>query len=129
MSTTTPNGVTITATKPDGTTVDVTEHVSAIYDLVIGSLDFGSGFLSYEDAVPLAELARLCGFEDSEEAERYLRNEIHRREQTEYFKTHPESADYWTRSDPRSEHEHVWSSVGECLYRMCGVTRETTPTS
>lgn len=68
----TPLGVTITATKPDGTTQDVTEGVQALYDLVVQSMDWGSGFLTREDAEPVAAIARFCGFTGIEEAERYL---------------------------------------------------------
>jgi hypothetical protein len=68
----TPNGTRLVAIAPDGATTDVTEHVGAIYDLVIQSMDFGSGFLTAEDAVPLAELGRLCGYGMVEEAEKYL---------------------------------------------------------
>lgn len=75
----TPAGVTITAIRPNGSTEDVTESVSALYDLLIGSMDWGSGFLTAEDAIPVARLARICGFKDSEEAERYLRAEERRR--------------------------------------------------
>lgn len=71
----TPAGVIVTATRPDGTTEDVTEGVQALYDLVIDSMDWGSGFLSEEDAIPVAHIAEVCGFEKSEEAHRYLENE------------------------------------------------------
>lgn len=71
--TTTPNGVIIMAHNPPRPGVNVTEAVSAIYDMVIQSLDWGSGFFTSEDAVPMAELGRICGFEMVEEAERYLK--------------------------------------------------------
>lgn len=71
----TPNGTTITATV-DGETADITEAVAAIYDLVIQSLNWGSGFLTMEDALPMAVLGRVCGFQESAEAERYLRSAI-----------------------------------------------------
>jgi hypothetical protein len=71
----TPTGVTITATKPDGTTQDITEGVQVLYDLVIQSMDFGSGFLTIEDVEPMAVVADFCGFEGFEEAQRYLENE------------------------------------------------------
>lgn len=68
----TPSGVTILAQLPDGSTVNVTEGVQTLYDHVISSMDWGSGFLTKEDAIPIAEIARVCGFESSEEAERYI---------------------------------------------------------
>lgn len=57
----------------DGTETDITEGVQALYDLVISSMDWGSGFWTAEDARPVAILARRMRFERAEEAERYLR--------------------------------------------------------
>jgi len=57
----------------DGTQTDVTEGVQALYDLATGSMDFGSGFWTFEDALPVARIARLCGFSLVEEVERYVR--------------------------------------------------------
>lgn len=64
--------VTINAVLTDGTTVDVTEGVKTLYDLVINSLDWGSGFLTSEDATPLAQIGHLCGFERVDEVDRYV---------------------------------------------------------
>ena len=69
----TPNGTVITAAREDGTTVDLTEGVQCLYDLVINSMDWGSGFISAEEALPVAEVARACGFEQVEEVEKYVR--------------------------------------------------------
>jgi hypothetical protein len=68
----TPSGVTIHAHRKDGLDVDITEGVQALYDTVIQSLDWGSGFLTIEDALPIARVAEVCGFEQAEEAQRYL---------------------------------------------------------
>lgn len=70
----TPAGVTITATKPDGTSVDVTEGVQVLYDHVIQSMDWGSGFLTVEDIEPILTIAEFCGFDSSEEPRRYLKS-------------------------------------------------------
>lgn len=81
---TTPAGVTVLAHCPDGTQVDITEGVMALYDLVISSMNWTSGFLSVEDALPVVEVAKVCGFEECEEAERYveaLRAELAQREE------------------------------------------------
>lgn len=56
----------------DGTETEITEGVQALYDHLIGSLDWGSGFISTEDAVPIAHLARTCDFNAWEEAEKYV---------------------------------------------------------
>jgi hypothetical protein len=119
----TPAGVTITATKPDGTTVDVTEGVQVLYDRVIGSMDWGSGFLSVEDAVPIAEIAEVCGFAGIEEAERYLRQARHEEEEGEYRKAHPESR----RAYGDQRHEHVFSGAdGVCMWWGCLATNRLT---
>lgn len=52
--------------------VDITEGVQALYDLVTSSMDWGSGFLTVEDALPVVHVARTCGFEGIAEAERYV---------------------------------------------------------
>jgi hypothetical protein len=64
----------ITHTSDDGVTHDVTEAVKCLYDLVLDSMDWGSGFWSVEEAVPIGILARLCQFEKADEVERYLGN-------------------------------------------------------
>ena len=38
----------------DGTDTDITQGVQALYDLVISSMNWGSGFWSWEDALPVA---------------------------------------------------------------------------
>lgn len=58
---------------PDGTEHDITEGVQALYDLLLHSMDWGSGFLTADDAVPVYRLAKLCGFQGLDEAEKYIR--------------------------------------------------------
>lgn len=67
----TPTGAQIKAHLPDGQLVDVTGGVMALYDLVLNLMDWGSNFLSLEDALPVAEIAKTCGFEQIEEAEKW----------------------------------------------------------
>lgn len=52
---------------------DITAGVQVLYDLVLSSMDFGSGFLSVEDIVPVAELALTAGF-DAEFPVEYLQD-------------------------------------------------------
>lgn len=40
----------------------VTDHLALMYDLIMNSMDMGSGFLDQEDCELLAEIGRLCGF-------------------------------------------------------------------
>lgn len=68
MPNVTPTGAIITATLPGGTTQNVTEAVQVLYDLVIQSMDFSSGFLTIEDMMPMAALASFCGFVGAEVA-------------------------------------------------------------
>lgn len=52
---------------------DVTEGVQALYDLMIHSMDFGSGFLSEDELVPIFKISIVAGF-DVSALERYLVN-------------------------------------------------------
>ena len=100
----------------DGTRTDVTEGVQALYDLVISSLNWGSGFWSYEDALPVARIARLGGFKRSKEAERYVREALHCEESGAWRTAH------WQRwGDPSGPfpHDHVFSTVGRCMWPQC----------
>ena len=45
--------------------VDVTEHVAAMFDAIVGSLDWGSGFLDVETIESILVVAELAGFEIS----------------------------------------------------------------
>ena len=47
----------------DGTTVDVTEGVKVCFDVVVGSMDWGSGFLDYEEVHAVKTLAVSIGVE------------------------------------------------------------------
>lgn len=49
-------------TASDGT--DLTEVVRQLYDMAIGSMDYGSGFLSTEEMQALLDLARILGASD-----------------------------------------------------------------
>jgi hypothetical protein len=69
---TTPNGTRLVAQNSDGEH-DITDAVGALYDLAVGSMDYSSGFWSEEDAVPVALLARLCGFGGAEGLEKYAK--------------------------------------------------------
>jgi hypothetical protein len=68
-----------TADVPDDL-IDITEGVRALYDLVINSMDWSSGFLTVEDAAPVATLAKLFGFEHWEEVQEYVDNRAHEEE-------------------------------------------------
>lgn len=42
---------------------DVTEHVAAMFDAIVGSLDWGSGFLSSEEIESIVAVGTLAGFD------------------------------------------------------------------
>jgi hypothetical protein len=98
----------------DGTQADVTEGVQALYDLVLSSMDWGSGFWSYEDALPVAKIARLAGFEQCDEAERYVREALHTKESDEWRRK-SKLGEQWS----NAPHDHVFSSAGKCMWRYC----------
>ena len=111
----------------DGTETDVTEGVQALYDLVICSMDWGSGFLTYEDALPVVTIAELAAFPDAGRARKYVDDKKHSDEMTVFFSEHPELLDSFGRYPygggdwPQFPHDHVWSSVGRCMWRGCEV--------
>jgi len=41
----------------------ITDHLAMMYDLIMNSMDMGSGFLDAEDHQRLGEIGQLCGFE------------------------------------------------------------------
>lgn len=115
----TPSGVVIVARTPSGD-VNITEGVMCLYDLVIQSMDWGSGFLSVEEAIPVVHVARTCGFANWEEAQRYVDAQAHSEEQQRFLRERNLSP--WS-SGP---HEHLFSSVGRCMWPRCTVTESET---
>lgn len=59
----------------DGRQVDVTEGVQVMYDHLIASLDWGSGFLDVEEMRAIVLLAETCGF-DATEAKRSVNSRL-----------------------------------------------------
>lgn len=129
----------IVARDDEGREQDVTQGVQALYDLLIHSMDWGSGMLSAEDARPIALLARACGFKHSPEAERYLREREHNEQQTEFIRKRQHEATqrsgdgwvvnvqwYGTAGVPL-EHEHVFSTAGRCMWLGCQELGEMDP--
>ncbi len=100
----------------DGNETDITEGVQALYDLVICSMDWGSGRLSYEDAVPVAQIGRLMGFDRIDEAEQYVAEQKHSDEQNEFWRAHKETQGWRWGEVP---HNHVYSSAGKCMWGGC----------
>ncbi len=80
MENVTPNGARVLVRLVDGTTEDITEGVQAMYDLVINSLDWGSGLLTVEEALPIVHVAQSCGFAHWEAAQTYVDEQERRRQ-------------------------------------------------
>lgn len=57
----------ITVEHDDGTTVDITEGVQLAYDMATSSMDWGSGFLDWEEMAVMVFLSQACRFSDFEE--------------------------------------------------------------
>lgn len=53
----------ITVTHDDGATHDITEGVQVLYDHMANSMDWGSGFLDFEEVQAIRTLGYQCGFE------------------------------------------------------------------
>lgn len=64
MTASTPNGSHILTRDTKGLeSADVTLAVQILYDALVASMDFGSGFLDAEETQAIADLAAACGFE------------------------------------------------------------------
>jgi hypothetical protein len=123
----------------DGTETDITEGVQALYDLVIDSMDWGSGRLTAEDARPVALLARTLGFERVAEAERYLRDQEHSDQQQQFIRDRKAAIETtgtgWVRTvqwhQPGTAqplpHDHVFSTAGRCMWPGCRELGELDP--
>lgn len=120
----TESGVRVIAHAPDGTETNITEGVMALFDLVISSLDWGSGFWTAEDAAPVAFVARTCGFPSIGEVECYLADRQHAEERNAFWDTigvyRFVSANRFPQVNTHPD-EHVWSTVGKCMWPGCAV--------
>jgi hypothetical protein len=110
----------------DGTQTDVTEGVQALYDLCISSMDFRSGFWSSEDAIPVGTMARLCGFGECAEVERYVREALHDEESAAWRRDRREQIGPWYSGGRTVKHDHVFSSAGRCMWPACKEHAEET---
>lgn len=52
----------------NGTHTDITTAVQTMYDLIVDSMDWTSGFLAIEDCIAIERIAVLCGWETPAEA-------------------------------------------------------------
>lgn len=53
----------ITLTEDNGTEHDITDSIGFMYDAIIQSLDWGSGFLDLEEQLHIASVGLLAGYE------------------------------------------------------------------
>jgi hypothetical protein len=116
----TPNGSTVVVRIADGSEVDITESVQVMYDVIISSMDWGSGFLSVEEAVPVVHVAETCGFAKYEDAQRYVDELRHSSEQERFIAERGLDYRYgFPYGRPPLEHDHVMSSAGRCMWPGC----------
>lgn len=129
-----------------GDAVDVTDAMAALYDLAVNSTDYGSGFWTYEDARPVAEMAELMGWKGREEITKYRDDRLFKEEQSAWIRStfeRPYPALWeWptlyaqrtlTRADGSvvvqnisvcAPHGHVYGTLGKCFWPKCEVRRE-----
>jgi hypothetical protein len=103
----------------DGTYTDITEGVQALYDLVISSMDWGSGFWSYEDALPVGAIAHLFNFESADEVDRYVNARKADEENSAFTIAHHN--EIRARGGNPVGHDHVFNSAGRCMWPLCSV--------
>lgn len=108
----------ITHVADDGTVTDVTSAVQALYDLAVSSMDYTSGFWSYEDAAPVAELAKRCEFRGYEGIEKYARDELHKTEASAWQRDNLSGGGSFG-YEWRVPHEHAFSVAGRCMWPGC----------
>jgi hypothetical protein len=48
--------------RDDDSKVDITESVEAVYELVVNSMDWGSGFFDKDDVWHIRKVQQACGF-------------------------------------------------------------------
>lgn len=119
----------ITAYTDDCRAVNVTEAVKALYDLAINSIDFGSGLWTAEDAIPVAELAEICGFEQREEVQKYISKQLAWQDTSAFLLEHPEAEAMRLTSLGTAQvvtcvpHDHVYNRVGKCMWRHCATEK------
>lgn len=113
----TPNGTVVVARDVNGNEVNVTEGVQALYDLVISSMDWGSGFWTVDDAAPVLKIAQTCGFAGFEEAQRYVDDQRQSDEQRAFLQSRRVQSGW-----PGRPHDHVFSTVGRCMWPSCKET-------
>lgn len=112
---------------------DITAAVQVLYDLVIDSQNYGSGFWSIEDLQPVADLAILCDFNRAGEVQKYIDDQRHydemRKYQTEHFPVRLDKMFIGMNmhdllsNDPVA-HEHIYSSVNRCMWPRCTHRKE-----
>lgn len=124
VSVATPNGTQVFARAVDGSEIDITAGVQAMYDLVLGSMDWGSGFLTDDDAAPMSVVGHACGFAEVDRVDEYIADKRHDADRVSWMKANdPQGRIVYstpgTRGWEARPHEHIRSSVGRCMWPQC----------
>jgi len=108
-----------------------------LYDLVISSMNFGSGFWGYEELKPVAELAKRCEFENAQIVLDELEAQKPYWETAHFLEKYPEARQERFESWPEDKkflpgegqvvHEHIFNSAGRCIWPQCNETGEPDP--
>jgi hypothetical protein len=64
-----PSDIQIIVRVPGQPDIDITYEVSTVYELLLHSMDYGSGFLSIEDVTTMTRLSVAAGYEIPAQAE------------------------------------------------------------
>jgi hypothetical protein len=117
--------------------VDVTDAVGALYDLCLASMDYRSGFWSYEDAKPVAKMAELMGYEQREAIEKYRDDQLEQAERNAFYldnKINPYNMPHHRELHVKTmadgsvinqwltvpiAHDHVYATSGKCMWPKC----------
>lgn len=116
---------------------DITDAVGVLYDLCLSSMDFRSGFWSYEDAAPVAEMAELMGYEQRDQIVKYRDDQMHSVQASAFIRDWAQDNPVQWTNTARTEvysrpmtsydmhslpHDHIFSTPGRCMWPGCTTT-------
>jgi hypothetical protein len=117
----------IIASRDMGEAVDITEGVKALYDIVLSSAEWGSDMMSWEDALDVAKIGEVCGFEEAQRVRIYSDRQRFEDEQDKFIRGLYDSDSFGVvrakaralRCAPMVKHDHVPAFNGKCVWPGC----------